>query len=256
MIKTKQELIQALKTERFIGVVIYAGPSKIDGAPIIAIANKITSASDNGKTGDMVQTFIMRSDIPPHHAIKTGDDISVCGNCASRPSLKGDKICYVRVYQSPLSVYNAYHRGRYAVPGIDFNAKLIPELFSGLAIRFGSYGDPFAVPVKLWLAMASRAKTWTGYSHQWRKASKSLATLCMASADNASEVSEANAKGWRTFRVKKLNEQNLVSEFGCPAARENGQRTNCANCSLCKGSSIVAKNAVIIDHGPRRARTA
>ena len=82
MINTVEGLRLALNRGEYRGVVLYDGPSRIDGAPIIAIACRITEASENGKTGAMVQTFIMRRDIPPHTALKTGDDASVCGDCA------------------------------------------------------------------------------------------------------------------------------------------------------------------------------
>ena len=42
------------------GYVIYDGPSLADGAPIIVIA---TIKSGNSKTGDMLQTWIIRKDI-------------------------------------------------------------------------------------------------------------------------------------------------------------------------------------------------
>jgi hypothetical protein len=249
-------VLQALKRGEACGVIIYEGPSKIDGKPVVAIANRITQSSANTKTGAMVQTFIMRQDIAPHKALKTGDDSSVCGNCPLRPIEGNATRCYVRVYQAPLSTWNAYKRGRYLKPGIDFPTKLLPALFEGLAVRFGSYGDPYAVPVKHWLPMAQKARTWTGYSHQWRKAGKTLAKLCMASADTVADVKMANAKGWRTFRVKKFNEPMQASEFSCPASKEAGQRTDCANCGLCKGASIQARNPVINDHGALKARGA
>ena len=63
------------------GFVFYRGKSPIDGAPIVAIA---TLESKNGKTGDMVQTWILREDISPLMAIKTGADRSICGNCVHR----------------------------------------------------------------------------------------------------------------------------------------------------------------------------
>ena len=85
-------------------MIIYKGPSLIDGSPIIAIA---TLNSSNSKTGAMVQTWIMRSDIEPHHAIKTGADISVCGDCPHRPANNGS--CYVLTFQAPLSIYRAFH---------------------------------------------------------------------------------------------------------------------------------------------------
>mgnify|MGYP006401533571 FL=1 len=74
MIKTIEGLRRALKRKDYAGVVLYDGPSRIDGAPIIAIACRIADASNNSKTGAMVQTFIMRRDPAPHLALKTGDD--------------------------------------------------------------------------------------------------------------------------------------------------------------------------------------
>ena len=250
MIRTTPELMHALKRGEFSGIVLYDGPSKLDGAPIIAIACRITEASANGKTGAMVQTFIMRKDIAPHEALKTGDDSSVCGDCPLRPINKGATRCYVRVYQAPLSVWNAFHRGRYAVPGVDFDAALLPNLFAGLAFRLGSYGDPAAIPASVWKTATKFVKNRTGYTHQWRKrAGAGLKNLCMASADTADDVESANARGWRTFRVRKHDAPALANEAVCPASKEGGQRTQCDTCGLCKASSIIAKNIVIADHG-------
>ena len=184
MIKTIEGLRRALKRKDYAGVVLYDGPSKIDGAPIIAIACRIADASNNSKTGAMVQTFIMCRDIAPNKALKTGDDASVCGDCPLRPINKGATRCYVIVHQAPLAVWNAYHRGRYAVPGIDFDAALLPDLFEGLAFRIGSYGDPAAIPSRVWKTATRRVKNRTGYTHQWRKRiGVGLKSLCMASAD-------------------------------------------------------------------------
>ena len=58
--------------------VIYDGPSEIDGKPIVAIAQVKTG---NRKTGDMVQTWILRSDVDPITASRTGEDVSICGDC-------------------------------------------------------------------------------------------------------------------------------------------------------------------------------
>jgi len=63
------------------GFVLYHGASTLDGAPIVAIATLKTA---NRKTGDMVQTWIMREDIKPVESIHTGADSSVCGDCPLR----------------------------------------------------------------------------------------------------------------------------------------------------------------------------
>lgn len=47
------------------GMIIYRGPSLLDGAPIVAIATGLDGKHRNSKTGNMVQTWIMRDDIAP-----------------------------------------------------------------------------------------------------------------------------------------------------------------------------------------------
>lgn len=56
------------------GIVLYEGPSAIDGQPIVVVATLKTS---NPKTGDMVQTWILRADLSPTVAINEGADRSV-----------------------------------------------------------------------------------------------------------------------------------------------------------------------------------
>ena len=80
------------------GFILYDGPSVLDGAPIVVIATLETS---NAKTGAMVQTWILRGDIEPHQAVKTGEDASVCGNCPQRHNTGG--ACYVMTHQAPLA---------------------------------------------------------------------------------------------------------------------------------------------------------
>ena len=46
--------------QREKGFIIYDGPSMLDGEPIVAIATMKTS---NRKTGEMVQVWILRSDV-------------------------------------------------------------------------------------------------------------------------------------------------------------------------------------------------
>jgi hypothetical protein len=58
--------------------IIYEGPSLYDGAPIVVL---VQTGSSNRKTGDMVQTYILRSDIDPITASRTGKDSAICGTC-------------------------------------------------------------------------------------------------------------------------------------------------------------------------------
>jgi hypothetical protein len=61
---------------KILGYIAYEGASMIDGSPIVVIVNKI-DGSDNVKTGAIVQTFILRSDISPIDALNTGADVSI-----------------------------------------------------------------------------------------------------------------------------------------------------------------------------------
>jgi hypothetical protein len=267
MIKTALEMRQALKSKagrkpQFAGIVLYEGASLIDGAPIVVIVNKIMAKSANAKTGHMVQSFIIRSDMHPVEALQNGQDESVCGKCRHRPFLAGtvidnhgtiaDGACYVQVSKSVASVYQAYRNDRYARPGIDFDPAILPELFEGLAFRLGTYGDPAAAPFQVWRRATLKTAMHNGYSHQWRDPRfQAFKLLCMASADTESERDEAHEMGWRTFRVRG-DDKPLVKglEIICPASKEADYKTNCASCKACGGLSAKAKVSIaIMAHG-------
>jgi hypothetical protein len=59
----------------------------------------------------------------------------------------------------------------------------------------------------------------------------------MASVESLDEALEAQALGWRTFRVAPAGEKPARGEFGCPAAAENGKRLQCSDCLGCNGSN-------------------
>lgn len=256
MIKTASDMLRALRKGTFAGIILYEGPSMLTGAPIVVIANRITNASNNEKTGAMVQTFIIPADIDPIAALKSGADEAVCGDCVHRPANDGS--CYVQVGRSVASVYGAYKRGRYARPGIDYDPAIIPALFRSAIVRLGTYGDPTAAPFQIWRAMTVHAGAVNGYSHQWRDARfAAFKLLCMASADTPSQANEAQALGWRTFRVKGPQALKLAGEVTCPASKEAGQKTVCASCKACGGDTSKARASIVINaHGPTKTRFA
>ena len=213
------------------GTIIYKGPSLLDDSPIVVIATGLGRPSKNTKTGEMVQTWIMRSDIEPHVAVRTGDDVSVCGNCPLR-----GKPCYVLVKNAPLSVYRKFKRGGYKHD--------LYDLLQGQRIRLGSYGDPAAMPLALTRRLASIASHWTGYTHQW-KTVHGLRDFCMASVDSEAERVQAIRAGWRTFRVSN---KPLPAEVQCPEVTP-GSTATCATCNLCKGAAITARSISIPAHG-------
>ncbi|MFQ5515821.1 MAG: RadC family protein [Myxococcota bacterium] len=190
------------------GVVLYQGPSLIDGEPIIAILTGLRAGSGNRKTGAMLQTWILCRDVSPVRAWQDGGDYSVCGSCPHRHRSQGGMgTCYVNKGQAPLSIWRAYHRGRY--PRIESELTMT-ELCAGRDLRIGSYGDPGAVPAWIWRALSARARSRTGYTHRWRRVD--LSDLCMASVDSASEAQEAQLRGYRTFRVTELAEGRMRGE--------------------------------------------
>lgn len=239
---------------KILGYIAYEGPSEIDGRPIVVIVNKL-DGSKNAKTGAIVQSFIIRSHVDPVRALQTGADASVCGQCEHRPKLarkSGKPICYVQVAKSVLSVYNAYRRGRY----VRADAATIAAALQGKIVRIGTYGDPAAAPVQMWNQITRYAAGRRGYTHQWDQPGFDVnvwAPLVMASADTIDQAAKANLLGMRVFRVS-IGVDVQAGEAMCPASKEAGQRTTCAKCTLCAGTSIKARDIVIADHAAGHAR--
>lgn len=221
-----------------IGVVLYRGPSIIDGGPIVVIA---TFKSKNRKTGradtsGMIQTWILRSDRKPMDAIRTDADQSICGDCPHRGVGKGKRrSCYVNVGQAPNSVWKA-HTWRHRYP--DYNPAVHAVRFADRKLRLGSYGDPAAIPYEVWDQLVRLVPGWTGYTHQWQRCDPRFKGLCMASADTVADRDEAIANGWRTFRVKGKTDPLLAGEFVCPASEEAGKRKTCEDCRACSGTRL------------------
>ena len=226
------------------GFVFYTGPSMLDGAPIVAIA---TLESSNAKTGNMVQTWILRQDVHPVEAAQTGLDAAICGGCPHRRYLGG--ACYVNIGQGPGSVWKAWQRGAYA------DAELDADLFylvRGRKLRMGAYGDPAAVPFERWSVLAAIADDVTGYTHQASHPNfdPQLLDLCMVSADTPKQAAKLQSKGHRTFRVKTPDSPALPGEIECLSDSKGLQ---CADCMLCHGGKTAA-NVYINVHGSLSSR--
>ena len=222
--------------------IIYNGPSLLDGKPIVVIA---TYSNRNTKTGKVVQTYILRSDISPLEASKTGEDFSICGSCPMRGEVTTDskrkiakgRKCYVNLGQGVLIVFKSYKRGVYKEGDPRTMGR---DRF----VRVGTYGDPAAVPSEVWDELLAECETWTAYTHQkpWRP------DIAMQSADSYDEAKAHWAEGRRTFRViVDLGDIDKTNEALCPASKEAGRRAQCTACKLCKGSSL-AKSIAIVEH--------
>lgn len=225
------------------GYLIYRGPSRLTGEPIIAVA---IAHSNNEKTGDLVQTYILTDTVRPTGALMNGADEAVCGDCKHRPLKAGG--CYVVVRQGSMRVWLAYRAGRY--PDLTGMPWLISDLMVGRVIRLGTYGDPAAVPLDVWTSLVKRAAGWIGYTHQWhREEAQDYRSICMASVDTPGEKVAAIAKGWRTFRVRMQNEPLEPRESVCPASEEAGHKVQCIACQACNGAQGRKGNIAIVVHG-------
>ena len=72
-------------------VQLWSGLSLLDKAPTILLLSGLRVPSKNVKTGNMLQTYILRADISPLEAIQTGADASICGDCGHRGIINGHK---------------------------------------------------------------------------------------------------------------------------------------------------------------------
>lgn len=202
------------------GLILWEGPSRLDGAPLVAIATLRTA---NKKTGPMVQVWFLRSDIDPVSAVRDGLDRSICGACPLRGS-DGFKAraCYVNVGQAPLKIWKTFKRGGYP------KGRIPP----GSLVRLGAYGDPGAVPIRVIRSILRDSAAHTGYTHLWRTR-PGLRGLVQASVETLGEALEAWNMGWSTFRLTDGPPLGLVGEKACPSARG----ISCARCKACSGAS-------------------
>lgn len=247
---------------RPLGVILHRGRSIFDGSPYVVIMP--LGKSTNDKTGSMLQTYIIRSEVHPAVAVRNGGDKAICNDC---PMLglavkqadyagKGKRkwrSCYVNVGQGPGSIYRAYKRGRY----VDYMPTEHDQYIAGRKIRFGSYGEPVLIPLPLLRHLAGISAGWTGYTHQWSNpALRGYRDFLMASVHGTSGAwssEHARSLGWRYFRTTHDGAPQ-DHEILCPASKEAGHRLSCNQCNLCDGAGRRAKglemvNVYIPGHG-------
>ena len=249
---------------------------------IVCIA---TGKSSNEKTGDEEQTWILYKHEPPNIAIDTGKDSIICGDCKHRGivlslddatiysdmlttpkkkallkriedkrakglnSINIDRECYVLVFQAPLAVYKCWKKGGYPT----LTPKQAQKRLAYKKVRLGSYGDPVHVPLEVWTTILKFTLGTTGYTHQWKNLEYiGYSKYLMASVDTSEEMFQANVLGYRTFRVRKKNEEVQPNEVGCLSdrnARGTKKLVSCVDCMMCSGlTSKVTKDISIIQH--------
>ena len=259
-------------------MILWEGPSRIDGQPVVVIATGLgipgSSPSRNVKTGpSMIQIWILRSDIHPTDAIRSGADLSICGSCFHRgedppvessaigrrkirrsrkvrKSVEGNYVvkrkrtCYVRVANAPAAVYRAFRSGVYRQ--VDWS------ILSGSLSRIGAYGDPAAVPSWIWHRVADLARSTAGYTHLWKRR-PSLRGILMASVDTDEEELDARARGWDVFRVESSvgsRSPDMPKAIHCPADRvarlfaDDGSVT-CGTCMGKRGPRCTGRDGSV-----------
>lgn len=247
-----------------MGIIIYDGPSVLDGSPVLgvvtgALEGRVQRPTSNKKIahGYAVQLWIIQRDLHPLDALRTGGDAGVCGACPLRPQADRARLCYV----NPMTISQVWKHVRR--PDVE---RLTPYEVGrhrmGLAryVRLGAYGDPVALPFEvcddlLRGARAAGARAWSGYTHAWRSdVAEPFKKVLMASCDSISEQTEAQSRGWRTFTILPRNyNQTVAGAIDCPASSESGKLTTCATCRLCngkKGVDDLRKSITIQAHGP------
>jgi hypothetical protein len=220
-------------------MILHESTSRFNGEPFAVIATGIDRPSTNVKTGPMIQLTILPTSQHPVEAnramnAKTGQAHTVCNDC---PLIKNG--CYVRVESSISAIYRAYKAKSYS--SADYAA------FNGQSVRFGAWGEPSLIPLRIIRAIVKRARNWTGYTHQWeKKPARAYKRYLMASVSSLAEKLRANALGWRTFRIVASKAEVLPDEVICPAQTHKVQ---CHTCGLCRGNSLKAKNVAVLAHG-------
>jgi len=224
------------------GLILYKGPSALDRSrEIVVIA---TLSSNNRKTGDMVQVWILSEDTHPVQLSADKLDDVICGNCPHRQSLGG--ACYVNIGQAPASIFKAYKRGLYP----SYDPSIHAGLFKGRKIRLGAYGDPAAMPFEIAEHIVSLSDGHTAYTHQQKHKGfdERFLSLCMVSADTPKQAAAAHAIGAKTFRIAVDITDKFDGEIECLS---DSKGISCHDCGICKGSSAPV-SIVIAVHGSRK----
>ena len=247
--------------------VFYKGNSRITGRPIVGIITSLMNGSRNQKTGEMYQVYIfVDNGIHPFENTKTGADCDVCGNCQRRPYLieagQSDLEfpCYMgkEMGRAISSVWNSYQAGKIkSISRLDLLAAI---RYFRRSIRISTYGDPTAIPLKVWQPMIKAAAGHTGYTQFWAdKKNAKYISYFQASVSDLKQQAAARKLGWNTFRsddsatnadlsTKAGRRRFLIGrEIPCPNPLSKGRERlpiTCAQCLQCSG--LTANTDVLV----------
>lgn len=241
--------------------------SPMTGEPVLNLIQ--TRLSGNTKTGKVLQTWHLNPDMDPLEARRYGaGDERICGNDECEHRAKEDQkqgTCYVFGFVL-VGLYKAYLRGRYPHWSEfgDTLAEVLTKAGSGKNVRLGAYGDPVCLGEANVAALVCEAKTFLGYTHQWKRDELAWAKeYMMASVDTPEMLLAADAREWRAFSVyspdvapsealQRMRSHGL-KVLRCPASKEAGEKANCNNCPIeCSGKASKVQHHVMIQaHGAK-----
>ena len=202
------------------------GPSALSGDPIVVIASRIgADPSENGKTGDMGQVYILPKATSPGHAWINGAINAVCpDSCEHRRDQKAD--CYVNWSR----LRAAWERG--------LTAPALPDGYlKGAIVRLGAGGDPCAVPFHVWVGLLDGVKGWSGYTAQWATLPAKWRGYFMASVATPDQAFDAAAMGWRLYAASLSEADDRAYEAqGVKACLSHAVDLPCVSCRQCDGT--------------------
>jgi len=229
-------------------VEIWRGKSLLTGDPIVVLLTGLRR-SNNRKTGAMLQTYILHRDQDPIETIRQGRDDAICGSCPLRAQVPGTlkgRACYVNVGLGPLSVWRSWKSGTIEPSSITE----IKTRIQDRKVRIGTYGDPAAVPARVWTALIRHTAGHTGYTHQWYLlGDQEYRSFLHASIESPQAALSARSRGWKIFQVVREGEESeaLYGTLECASQKTAGKIT-CERCGLCQGSNQGA-SVWITAHG-------
>lgn len=169
-------------------------------------------------------------------------------NCLDCPMREYGK-CYTHKYMQTMGFLSMLKSVVKVYPTWDSIPELTESIHNSIVelsvdryVRFGSYGEPVLHGIDLVSDIADVSKSWTGYTHQWKKFPK-FADYFMASTHSEDEEKQANQIGWRSFVTVSSSTTSFVN---CPASKEGGNKTSCDKCGLCSGRKGKGEKSIFI----------
>lgn len=220
-------------------LVVWRGPSRYDGVEIMVT---LVPLSDNMKTGNMPQVYVLRTDTVPFAAMKGGFDFSVCGECGLRPTDIGG--CYVPTVKLRAHWDKTVKQDVASPDEIATAIGLRP-------VRLGAYGDMAAVDplVTDWLVRLARGKV-VNYTHGHLTLGfdgvEHMRRYSMLSVESLGEAHRAWQRGWRTYRMLAPDEKPAQGEILCPYMARGQQ---CYDCLRCGGHGNRGPSIAVPLHG-------